>query len=101
MEKEPKFEIHARMSPEQQKKIVKKFKDMGFSLEVRDNHFVAQIEVDGKETERHFPLWESMDLADGGSVKTEDDIEAFFTFQDPNLSTREGVERLKNERKKK
>ncbi|MBI3019900.1 MAG: hypothetical protein HYY60_01065 [Parcubacteria group bacterium] len=99
MEKSPQFEVKTELSPERRSEIVKRFKGMGFSLEDNGQHFIARGEADGKEVARHFPLWETMDLEGGGSVKTIDDIEAFFRFG-PKLSTRELVEKLREYRNK-
>lgn len=97
MEKSPRFELKTKLSPERQSEMIEKFKDMGFSLEDDGQHFVARVEVDGKETARYFPKWETMDLEHGGTVKTADDIEAFFRFG-PGFSTLDGMEKLKKYR---
>lgn len=100
MEKPPPFELKTKLSPERQSEMVEKFKNMGFSLEDGGQHFTARVEVNGKEAARHFPKWETMDLEHGGTVKTADDIEAFFRFG-PNIPTIEGMERLREYREKK
>ena len=100
MEKPQQFEVKTELSPERRNEIIKRFKGIGFSLEDNGQHFVARVEADGKEVARYFPLWETMGLEGGGSVKTVDDIEAFFRFG-PKLSTRELMEKLREYRNKK
>ena len=93
----PKFETKTTLSPERQAEVIQRFAALGFSLEDGGQHFIAQGERSGAKIARHFPKWETIDLAPDGSVKIADEIEIFFRFGSL-ISTAEGMKMLQEYR---